>query len=107
MEDYLSVKSAGVNFAILKVINKDNAPDPSFYTHMTGLNGVGVPVIGGYTYSYVNTVEKAAKATNAFVRIGAPKGINFMWLDLADISIKGLESILPAGSTVQEGLSLG
>lgn len=87
---YQSVKNAGVEFAIVKVINASNKPDDRFYEHVSGLNSAGVPVIGGYTYSYANTVDKAKKAASAFIEIGAPKGIKIMWLDLEDKSIMGL-----------------
>lgn len=90
--DYRALKNAGADFAILKVINKENNPDSLFHTHAAGLAGAGLPVIGGYTYSYANTVEKAKKAADAFVREGAPKKIPFMWLDLEDNSMKGLGS---------------
>ena len=59
VKDYKSIKSEGVEFAILKVINGSNKPDSRFYEHVSGLNSAGVPIIGGYTYSYANTVEKA------------------------------------------------
>ena len=90
--DYQSVKNAGVEFAIVKVINASNTPDGRFLEHVSGLNSVGMPIIAGYTYSYANTVDKAKKAADAFVNVGAPKGIGAMVLDLEDKSIMGLGS---------------
>ncbi len=59
---------------------------------MEGCNSVGLPIIAGYTYSYANTEDKARKAADAFVEIGAPRGIGTMVSDLEDKSIMGLGS---------------
>lgn len=90
--NYQSVKNSGVKFAIVKVINASNKPDDRFLEHVSGLNSVGMPIIAGYTYSYANTVDKAKKAADAFVNVGAPKGIGTMVLDLEDKSMMGLGS---------------
>ncbi len=90
--NYQSVKDAGVEFTIVKVINSSNKPDGRFYEHVSGCNSVGLPVIAGYTYSYANTEDKAIKAADAFVEVGAPKGIDTMVLDLEDKSMMGLGS---------------
>lgn len=90
--NYQSVKNAGVEFTIVKVINSSNKPDGRFYEHVSGCNSVGLPIIAGYTYSYANTTEKAKKAADAFVEVGAPKGIDTMALDLEDKSMMGLGS---------------
>ncbi len=90
--NYQSVKDAGVEFTIVKVINSSNKPDGRFYEHVSGCNSVGLPVIAGYTYSYANTQDKAIKAADAFVEVGAPKGIDTMVLDLEDKSMMGLGS---------------
>ena len=87
---YRAALNAGIEAVVLKVINAQNKPDGRFYEHMEGCNGVGLPVVGGYTYSYANTVDKARKAASAFVETGAPKGIRTMWLDLEDKSMMGL-----------------
>lgn len=94
--NYQFVKNAGVQFAIVKVINVSNEPDGRFYEHVAGCNSVGLPIIAGYTYSYANTEEKAKKAADAFMSIGAPKGIGTIALDLEDNSMMGLGSnIIP------------
>lgn len=90
--NYQSVKNAGVEFAILKVINANNNPDSRFYEHVSGLSSAGIPITGGYTYSYANTEEKAQKAADAFINIGTSKGIKTLWLDLEDNAVKGLGS---------------
>lgn len=94
--DYKTVKNTGVEFAIVKIINAQNKPDDRFYEHAAGCNSVGLPIIAGYTYSYANTVDKAKKASDAFIEVGAPKGIDTMVLDLEDKSMMGLGSnIIP------------
>lgn len=94
--NYMSAKNAGVEAVILKVINAQNNPDSRFYEHVAGCNSVGLPIIAGYTYSYANTENKAKKSSDAFVSIGAPKGIDTMALDLEDKSMMGLGSkIIP------------
>lgn len=90
--NYQSVKDAGVEFTIVKVINSSNKPDGRFYEHVAGCNSVGLPIIAGYTYSYANTEDKARKAADAFVNVGAPKGIDTMALDLEDASMMHLGS---------------
>mgnify|MGYP001068675959 CR=1 FL=1 len=90
--NYQSAINAGIEAVILKVINAQNKPDDRFYEHVAGCNSVGLPVIAGYTYSYANTVDKAKKAADAFVEVGAPKGIDTMALDLEDKSMMGLGS---------------
>lgn len=92
INNYTEVKNAGLDFAIVKVINSSNKADGLFHTHVAGFSGAGIPIIGGYTYSYANTTEKAKKSADAFVSIGAPKGIDTMWLDLEDNAVKGLGS---------------
>lgn len=92
IKDWTAVKNAGVQFAVLKVINCNNKPDGRFHEHVAGCNSVGIPIIGGYTYSYANTEDKAKKAADAFVDVAKPKGIDTMWLDLEDNAVKGLGS---------------
>lgn len=90
--NYQAAKNAGIEAVILKVINAQNNPDGRFFEHVEGCNSVGLPIIAGYTYSYANTEDKARKAADAFVEIGAPRGIGTMVSDLEDKSIMGLGS---------------
>lgn len=90
--DYDAVRNAGVEFVIVKVNNLGNAPDKRFYEHVKGFNDAGIPIIGGYNYCYANTREKAKKAASSFVNLARPQGIDFMWLDLEDVSMRGLGS---------------
>jgi len=90
VNNYQSIKNAGVAFALLKVINVNNTPDSRFHEHISGCNSAGISIIGGYTYSYANTAEKAKRAADAFIKTAIPNGINTMWLDLEDNAVKGL-----------------
>lgn len=92
IKNYQLVRNAGVQFVIVKVINASNKPDSRFYEHVAGCNSAGLPIIAGYTYSYANTEDKAKKAADAFVEVGAPKGIDTMVLDLEDASMMHLGS---------------
>ena len=90
--NYDAVKKAGINRAIVKVNNAGNVPDARFYEHMNGFRSVEIEVHDGYNYSYANTEYKARKASESFVNIAEPKGIDFMWLDLEDACMRGLGS---------------
>lgn len=92
--DYHAVKAAGVDFAIVKVINAKNEADGLFYRHMEGFRQAGIPVIGGYTYTYANTVAKASVASAAFVKRASAEGIDFMWLDIEDKVMMNLGPVL-------------
>lgn len=90
VHDYLALHNAGLDYAIVKVNNAGNVPDARFYEHMEGLKSVGIEVIGGYNYCYANTEEKAKRAASSFIDIARPQGIDHMWLDLEDVSMRGL-----------------
>lgn len=82
-------KQAGVDFAIIKVINKSNKKDKLFNTHVAGCKQAGIDIIAGYTYCYANNAKKAQESATAFV-MAAGKDVNVMVLDLEDASMKGL-----------------
>jgi GH25 family lysozyme M1 (1,4-beta-N-acetylmuramidase) len=92
--DYSTVKKEGVQFAIVKVINASLKADGLFHTHIKGFKAAGIPCTMGYTYTYANTVEKAKSAAKAFVEIALGTGITFMWLDIEDVSMRGLAHTL-------------
>ena len=94
IKDYEAVKKAGVEFAIVKVINAKNESDSLFNTHMDGFSKAGIPVIGGYTYTYANSLSKANSAADAFVTRALRRNITFMWLDIEDNCMKNLGSFL-------------
>jgi GH25 family lysozyme M1 (1,4-beta-N-acetylmuramidase) len=88
--DYAAVKKAGVEFAITKVINKSNTNDSLLYAHIKGFKAAGIDCNMGYTYSYADTTAKAATAAMAFVKYAKEVGIDYMWLDLEDVCMRGL-----------------
>lgn len=92
IKDYDALKKNGVEFAIVKVNNAGNVADARLHEHMAGFNAAGIPVKDGYNYCYANTTEKAKRASDSFVNVALPYGINRMWLDLEDVAIKGLGS---------------
>lgn len=87
--DMDKAKAAGLEFAILKVINKSNNPEKAYKEHLAKCQAAGVPVIAGYTYSYASTVEKAKVAADAFIKTAAGD-IDTMVLDLEDVTMTGL-----------------
>ena len=89
IKDMAKAKAAGLEFAILKVINKSNNPEKAYKEHLAKCQAAGVPVIAGYTYSYASTVEKAKVAADAFIRTAA-NDIDTMVLDLEDVTMTGL-----------------
>lgn len=89
LEDINLVKLEGIDFVILKVINKSNRADGRYHSHLAACRAVGINVIAGYTYSYANTVEKAKKAADAFIAV-AGGDIDVMVLDLEDVTMTGL-----------------
>lgn len=77
------VNSAGVQFAILKIIRKDLNPDKQFENNWKGCTEAGMPIQGVYNYSYATTVEKAK--TDAQKVIDTLNGRKtFVWLDVED-----------------------
>lgn len=111
IKNYEALHKDGVEFAIVKVNNAGNVPDSRFHEHMKGFKSAGIPVIAGYNYSYANTPEKAKKASDSFVNIAMPQGINFIWLDLEDVCMRGLGSkiiyIINIYKTVAESAGMG
>lgn len=65
--NYQSLKSAGVDFAILKIINKSLAKDSMFETHYTGCMSSGIKVYAVYNYSYAINADDARRDANAVI----------------------------------------
>lgn len=89
VSDMTKAKAAGLEFAILKVINKSNNPEKAYKSNLAKCQAAGVPVIAGYTYSYASTVKKAKVAAYAFIKEAAGD-IDTMVLDLEDVTMTGL-----------------
>lgn len=91
--DWKKAKADGVEFAILKIINKSNVRDSKFEQNWNGCEEAGVIIQGVYNYSYATTTAKAKQDANCLVR--ALNGRKTMvWLDVEDKCQMGLKSRL-------------
>ena len=85
--DWPKVKNAGVEFAILKVIRKDLAPDNQFENNWAGCVAAGIPIQGVYNYTYATNVNKAMTDASRVLEILGPDRHPFVWLDWEDKSL--------------------
>lgn len=83
--DWKKVKDSGVEFAILKVINKQCVKEDAFEQNYSGATGQGLPV-DVYNYSYALTVEKAVSDAKTVLSVINGKKIGTVWLDVEDKS---------------------
>lgn len=89
--DYVRVKSAGVQFAILKIIRKDLQLDSLFTTHLNGFKSCGIPIAGVYNYSYATTAAKAQSDANTVAGFLKQYGLHTtVYLDVEDTCQKNL-----------------
>ncbi len=95
-ESYAAVKASGVNYVVLKAVNKSLKADKKFEQHLKGSNEAGMKVIATYHYSYATTPEAARQAASAWIRIVNVR-CNLFILDWEDTSLpkdsKALEVI--------------
>lgn len=84
------VKGAGVQFAILKIIDKSGNTEGAFERNYSGATGQDIP-IGVYNYSYATTVDKAQADAAKVVRALAGRKLQCkVWLDVEDVCQQGL-----------------
>ncbi len=83
--DWKKVKNSGVEFAILKAINKQCQEEDAFERNYNGAILQGLPV-DVYNYSYALTVEKAISDAKTVLSVIACKKIGTVWLDIEDKS---------------------
>lgn len=81
--DWGKVKADGVEFAILKVINKKCVVEESFERNYAGATEQGIPV-DVYNYSYATSVQKATQDANTVLSVIKGKNIGYVWLDIED-----------------------
>ena len=81
--DWKKVKNAGVQFAILKAINKQCKVEDAFDRNYAGALSVGLP-IDVYNYSYATTETKAKTDAQAVLNAIKGKNIGTVWLDVED-----------------------
>ena len=81
--DWKKVKNAGVEFAILKAINKQCKVEDAFNRNYAGASSVGLP-IDVYNYSYATTETKAKTDAQAVLNAISGKKVGTVWLDVED-----------------------
>lgn len=91
--NWLKVKNAGVEFVILKVIDKKCSKEEAFERNYAGASAQGIPV-DVYNYSYATTVEKAKSDADVVVSIIKARNVKTVWLDVEDSCQQGLGSML-------------
>lgn len=88
------VKNSGIDFAILKVINKQCREEDAFQRNYVGATTQGIPV-GCYNYSYATSVAKAQEDARKVVQVlngrKMPCGV---WLDVEDKCQQAIGHIL-------------
>lgn len=81
--DWGKVKKSGVEFAILKAINKQCVKEDAFERNYDGASAQELP-IDVYNYSYATTVPKSVSDANAVLSAIKDKNIGYVWLDVED-----------------------
>lgn len=87
--DWKKVKDSGVEFAVLKVIDKQRKIEDSFLMNYNGAQSQGVPT-DVYNYSYATTTDKALSDAKKVISIIKGKNIEYVWLDVEDDVQKNL-----------------
>lgn len=105
--DWLRVKKADAEFAIIKIIRKDLQPDKEFINNLSGCIAAGIPW-GVYHYTYARTVADARLAATVIVGLlGKFKPDKKVWLDVEDDVMKNrgeyLIEIIEAYREIIEG----
>lgn len=85
--DWKKVKTAGVEFAVLKVIDKSNKTESSFIRNYAGASAQGLP-LDVYNYLYTTTEAAAREAARAVVNALAGRKIGKVWADVEDVCLK-------------------
>ncbi len=102
VSDYALV-SKQIDFAVLKIINKQNNEDGLFVTHLNGCRANNIPIYGVYNYSYAETVDKAVTDAKAVIKALRNHALDtIVWIDIEENDIAkriggtGLAKILSA-----------
>lgn len=85
--DWSKVKAAGVEFAVLKVIDKSNKTEAAFARNYAAAVAVGMP-IDVYNYLYTTTEAAATTAARAVVNTLAGRKVGKVWADVEDTCLK-------------------
>jgi GH25 family lysozyme M1 (1,4-beta-N-acetylmuramidase) len=85
--DYAKVAQQ-IDFAVLKIINKQNSEDGLFATHLKGCRDNNIPLFGVYNYSYAETTSKAVSDAQAVINSLKRHNLNtVVWIDVEEESI--------------------
>lgn len=109
VSDYSQV-ARQIDFAVLKIINKQNAEDGLFATHLAGCRKNNIPIYGVYNYSYAETVNKAILDASAVIATLKKYNLKtIVWIDIEENDIAkriggpGLAKLLSAyKKTIEE-----
>ena len=85
--DWAKVKKAGVEFAVLKVIDKSNRTESAFARNYAGASAQGLP-LDVYNYLYTTTEAAAREAAKAVVNALAGRKVGKVWADAEDACLK-------------------
>lgn len=85
--DWAKVKKAGIEFVVLKVIDKSNKTEESFIRNYAGATAQGLPV-DVYNYLYTTTESSAITAAKAVVNTLAGRKVGKVWADVEDACLK-------------------
>lgn len=91
--NWASVKTTGINHAILKVIRKDLNPDRKFEQNWKNCRSANINVIGVYNYSYTTTTAKAKSDAQKVLSILNGRKTT-VWLDVEDVCQQGIGTLL-------------
>lgn len=91
--NYQALKDAGVDFAILKIINKNGDLDSAYTVHSSALDALGIKIQAVYNYSYATTTDKAIYDANKVLQYLGTRQCA-VCLDVEDNVQKGLGSYL-------------
>lgn len=83
IKDYKALKSNYIEFAVLKIINKNSEIDKLFETHLNGCRDAGIIAEDCYNYTYATTTSKAIKDARAVVSALNGRKMR-VWLDVED-----------------------
>lgn len=92
INNYHELKNAGVDGAIVKVINSANSPDGRYAEHCKGLRDADIPIIAGYNYLYANTNKKALSTAPVFMEMCVKENILMPIMDIEDACMTNLGS---------------
>lgn len=77
-----------IDFAVLKIINKQNNEDGLFATHLNGCRTNNIPICGVYNYSYAESTSKAIVDATAVINTLKRHNLNtVVWLDVEEEGI--------------------